>query len=192
MKPVPFEMPEDGYASIVIKNEKGEIVRNLLNASFRPAGANTRQWDGLTTPGLSAMVGEPVEPGAYTWSGLWHKGIGSRLRGFASSGGTTPWGNGPGTDWGGDMGPPAAAAAEGDFVLLGWTGAEAGKAAVLCDLDGIPKWSNKRGGFGGAPFVGLDSGVAYIVDAAVYKLRVDTSAVVPWSANGTAETSTPA
>ena len=55
-----------------------------------------------------------------------HAGIGLKWRGVAANASPVPWDNGTGSNWGGDMGHPSAAAAEGDYVLLGWHAAEAG------------------------------------------------------------------
>ena len=186
-KPIQFTLPEEGYVSLVIKNPQGEIVRQLLTNEWRPKGENTIQWDGLTTFQWKTP-GQPVEPGEYTWNAIYHAGIGLKWRGFASNSGIVPWDNGLGTNWGGDMAPPDSVATEGDYVLLGWHASEAGKAAVLCDLQGKPIWNHKRGGFGGAPFVGLDQGVAYIVDhAVIYKLKVKDATIAPWTGDNSGE-----
>ena len=42
----------------------------------------------------------------------------------------------------------------GDQVYLGWSGAEAGKALLACDLQGNVLWKNSRQGMAGAEFVG--------------------------------------
>lgn len=176
--PVRFTMPEGGRISIVIKNKEGAIVRHLLKNAPFGKGEHTVMWDGLANPRWRSP-NKPVEVGDYSWSGIWHKDIGLKWRGFAANAGIVPWDNGQGTNWGGDMGPPDSAASEGNYVLLGWHSSEAGKAAVLCDLNGKPIWSHKRGGFGGAPFVGLDGGVAFILDhTTLYKLGAADSNVV--------------
>ena len=193
--PITFTLATDGYVSLHIKNSAGEVVRQLLNAEPLKAGEHTVKWDGLTTPEWRTP-GEPVPAGAYTWSAITHPGIGVKLRGFASSGARVPWDDGRGSNWGGDMGNPCAVATDGDHILLGWGMAEAGKAAVLTDLDGKPIWGHKRGGIGGARFVALDQGVAYIIDpssygnplgAYLYKLSVVGAAVVPFTATGAGE-----
>lgn len=188
-KPIKFTLPAAGNVSLVIKNSQGEIVRHLLNNAPFKAGESTVRWDGLTEPDWKTP-GQPALPGDYTWSAITHKGIGLKWRGVASNAGAVPWDNGPGSNWGGDMGPPDAAAAEGKYVLLGWYASEAGKAVVLCDLNGKPIWSHKRGGFGGALFVGLDNGIAYIWDHTVlYKLSAEKSIVVPFEPGGAGEIS---
>lgn len=193
--PIAFTLAADGFVSLNIKDAKGAVVRQLLTAEPLKAGAHTVKWDGLTTPDWRTP-GEPVPPGAYTWSAITHPGIGVKLRGFASSAARVPWDDGAGSNWGGDMGNPCAVATDGDRILLGWGMAEAGKAAVLTDPEGKPIWGHKRGGIGGARFVGLDQGVAYIIDpssygnalgAHLYKLSVADASVVPFTATGAGE-----
>lgn len=193
--PVSFTLKEDGFVSLNISNEEGKVVRQLLTANPFKAGEHTISWDGLTTPNWRTP-GEGLPEGRYTWKGITHPGIGVKLRGFASSAARVPWDDGPGSNWGGDMGNPCAVATEGDRVLLGWGMAEAGRAAVLADLEGAPVWGHKRGGIGGARFVALDAGVAYVIDpstygnqlgAHVYKLAVADASVVPFTASGAGE-----
>ena len=111
-KPIKFTLPDDGYVSIIIKNSQGEVVRHLLNAEFRLKGENTVQWDGLGEPHWKTP-NQPVAPGQYSWSALYHRGIGLKLRGFAANAGSVPWDNGKGSNWGGDMGAPDSVATDG-------------------------------------------------------------------------------
>jgi len=179
-KVIRFNMPADGYVSINIKNAQGTVVRQLLNCAFMTRGEQETRWDGLTTPNwfpapIGKKPGDPVPPGDYTWQGIRHKGIGLKLRGWACNGGNPPWDNEAGTgNWGGDHGVPSACATDGAKVYLGWTGAEAGKALVACDLNGDVKWRHKRGGFGGAVMVAVDGGIVYVVDGTQTIFRLDS------------------
>ncbi len=182
-KPLRFKMPEDGYVSLQILDQVGNIVRQLLAAEPFKKGVQEIKWDGLTT-GSFRRPGKPVPEGAYTWRGIWHKGIGIRLRGWACNGGQSPW-DGPnaGDNWGGDMGVTSAATADGARMYLGWTCSEAGKALVVTDLDGIVQWRHKRGGFGGAQYVAVDSGIVYVFDTqdnSMYCLNATNGTYVPW------------
>ena len=194
-KAIQFTMPEDGYVSMQILDAKGDIVRQLLKAEFFKKGAQEVLWDGLTT-GSFRQPGQPAPEGAYTWRAIWHKGIGIRLRGWASNGGQAPWdGPNPGDNWGGDMGAPCTVVTDGSRMYLGWSGSEAGKALVVTDLDGIVQWRHKRGGFGGAVFVALDAstnaagvrqdaGTAYVLDGqdnSIYCLKTASGTYVPWA-----------
>ena len=188
-KTIGFTMPDDGYISLNIKAADGTVVRQLLNAAPYSKGPHEVEWDGLTN--LSAhLPGRPVPAGDYTWSALFHKKIGLKLRGWASNGGNPPWDDGPTADWGGDEGDPSAAATDESKVYLGWSGAEAGSALVACDLQGKVVWKNKHGGTCGIKALAAADGVVYVlgggsVDAAeggnIYKLKAATGEFIPWS-----------
>ena len=182
-KTIRFDMPEDGFVSMQILNENGEIVRNLLTAESFKKGPQEVLWDGLGT-GAFRQPGQPVPAGAYTWRAIWHKGIGIRMRGWACNAGQAPW-DGPnlGDNWGGDMGAPCTVVNDSTNMYLGWNGSEAGKALVVTDLDGIVQWRHKRGGFGGAQLVAIDSGVAYVLDSqdnSLYCLKTSSGTYIPW------------
>ena len=190
-KPIQFTMPEDGFISLNIKSADGTVVRQLLNAAPYTKGKHEVKWDGLTN--LNAhQPGEPVPAGKYTWSALFHKDIGLKLRGWACNAGSAPWDNGPKTNWGGDEGNPIAAAADENQVYFGWTCAEAGSALLACDLDGNVKWKNKHGGIAGARAIAAADGVVYVLGGsaygpagtmnggAVYKLKAADGDYVSW------------
>ena len=77
-----FTAPADGYVSLMIRNDKGEGVRQLLTSDYFAAGKHEVQWDGLTT-GVLREPGQPVEPGKYTWEAMWRPAFNLRLRGWA-------------------------------------------------------------------------------------------------------------
>lgn len=162
-KKINFETPGDGYVSLNIYDANGKVVRQLLNWAFRTRGKHEVLWDGLTTPYVR-KPGSPVEAGKYTWKAIWHPGIGMRLRGFACNAGRAPWDIGRNSNWGGDHGYPSAVTTDGERIFLGWSGAEAGKALVTCDLDANVLWRHSRGGMGGAGLLGVDGGVLYASD----------------------------
>ncbi len=144
-KPTRFAMPFDGYVSLNLFAPDGTVARRLLTCAFFAKGNHEVKWDGLTTP-YWRTPGQPVEPGAYTWKAVAHKGIGLRLRGWASNGGNAYWDSSLTSNWGGDHGVPFSCATDGEKVYLGWTGAEAGKAVVACDLQGNLQWKHTRDG----------------------------------------------
>lgn len=195
-KPVEFTMPADGFVSLNIKNADGQVVRQLLNAAFFTRGKHTVKWDGLTTPSWT-RPGEPVPPGQYQWSALTHTGIGLKLRGWAGNGGSVPWDGADGAgNWGGDHGVPVAVATEGQQVFLGWSGAEAGKALLACDLAGKPQWGNNRGGIAGVKGLAVNAGVLYVLGgnagadaegANLYKLHTKDGSYVAWEGSDSAD-----
>lgn len=188
-KTIAFTLPDDGYVSLNIKAADGTVVRQLLNAAPYAKGPHEVKWDGLTTPNAH-QAGDPVPPGEYTWSALFHKDIGLRLRGWASNSGSAPWDNGPTTNWGGDEGDPSGAAADESHVYLGWSGAEAGSAVLACDLAGNVVWKNKHGGICGMKALAASGGVVYILgggagEAALggnlYKLKAGNGDYLTWA-----------
>ena len=182
-KTIEFDMPEDGYVSMNISNPAGVVVRQLLSTAFYKKGKVSVKWDGLTTS-FWRTPGQAVPAGEYTWKAIYHKGIGLKLRGWASNGGNAPWDNGPTTGWGGDHGAPTACATLGDRVYLGWDGSEAGRAVVACDLQGNVQWRHKRGGFGGALFLATDGPIVYVIDSHddhLYCLNAKGGDYAPWA-----------
>ncbi len=189
-KAVRFTLPEDGYVSLNIAGPDGAVVRRLLGANFFAKGEHEVKWDGLTTPSVK-KPGEPVPAGDYAWAGIWHKGFGLRLRGWACNSGSAPWDGATGKEnWGGDHGVPAACAADGDKVYLGWSGAEAGKALLACDREGNVQWKNIRGGIAGAAPLAVDGGTVYAYNdvggfaaKGIYRVDAKTGSYTEWSGN---------
>ena len=180
-KPLRFAMPLDGYVSLNLFAPDGTVARQLLTCAFFNKGEHEVKWDGLTTP-YWRTPGQPVEPGAYTWKAVAHKGIGLRLRGWASNGGNAPWDSSLTSNWGGDHGVPFSCTTDGEKVYLGWTGAEAGKALVACDLQGKVQWKHTHGGMGGAEIVAVDGGIVYVNKWAnlIYRLDAKTGNYSSW------------
>ncbi len=190
-KSISLAMPEDGYASVVLRSADGAVVRQLLNCELVTKGKHEVKWNGLTTPNWR-VPGEPVPPGDYTWSAIYHTGIGLRLKGWADNAGQTPWDFPANTgNWGGDHGTPTAVVADKDQVYLGWTGAEAGKALVACDLDGRSLWHHTRGGIGGASALAVDGNTVYVLDritqATLYRLDRTSGQYTSWQGRDTAD-----
>jgi hypothetical protein len=170
--PIAFDMPEDGYVSMILRDADGYVVRNLLNGTFFVKGRQEVLWDGLTTPS-DRRPGDPVPAGEYTWEAICHKGANLTLVGWAHNAGVAPY-DCPGGNWGGDHGCPSAVECAEDSVYLGWTAAEAGQGIVCADLTGKVKWRHKRGGFGGAHRIAAEGGFVYVYDLshdnAIYRL----------------------
>ncbi|NQT18244.1 MAG: hypothetical protein HQ592_00970, partial [Planctomycetes bacterium] len=186
-KPLRFAMPFDGYVSLNLYGADGTVARQLLNCAFFAKGEHEVKWDGLTTP-YWRTAGQPVEPGTYTWKAIAHKGIGLRLRGWACNGGSAPWDCSLTSNWGGDHGVPFSCATDGEKVYLGWTGAEAGKALLACDLQGNVQWKHTHGGMGGAEVVAVDGGIVYVDKWAslIYRLDAKTGSYSSWKGKDSA------
>ena len=190
-KSVAFDMPEDGFASVVLRAADGTVARHLANCEKFPKGHHALKWDGLSTPNWK-RPGEPVPVGTYQATALVHPGIGLRLKGWAANSGQTPWDYPAHTgNWGGDHGTPAAVTTDGEKVYLGWSGAEAGRALVACDLEGRPVWTHTRGGIGSALALAVDSGNIYVLDrittAILYRLDSVKGQYSTWQGRDTTE-----
>ena len=189
-KPIKFTMPADGYVSLNIYDRDGAVVRHLLNWAFYTKGEHEVKWDGLTTPNWRTP-GQPVEPGDCTWRAITHPGIGLRLRGWACNGGNAPWDNGPSTNWGGDHGVPHVCTTDGEKIYLGWTGSEAGRAVVACDLAGNVQWKHTHGGMGGAEQIAVDAGIVFVLShgSTLYLLDTAKGSYANWQGKPEAATS---
>ena len=160
-KTIRFTTPEDGIVSLNIKNAEGKVVCQLLRGFPYGKGEHEVQWDGLTTPN-GDQPGDLLPAGEYQWNAIFHKGIGVRLRGWASNAGT-PWDNGSATNWGGDEGNPTNCAAGNGQMYLSWSCAEAGRALVVTDLQGNVRWKNNRAGIAGVKAIAEDAGIVYVL-----------------------------
>lgn len=135
--------------TLAIENEKGTRIRALAGdidpLDFKVSETATNRtvevlWDCLDDFGRMAA------PGAYRVLGLWHEGIGAEYDMSYYSPGTPPWETKDGTGgWGADHSAPFAVAACGDWVALGWAGAEGGSGILTLGPDGKKKWGDKRG-----------------------------------------------
>ncbi|MBA3684113.1 MAG: hypothetical protein H0W72_02605 [Planctomycetes bacterium] len=190
-KAISFEMPFDGYISLNIFAPDGTVARQLLKTAFYTKGKHEVKWDGLSTFSWR-NPGEPVPAGSYTWQALVHPGLDLKLVGWAANAGSAPWDGPSGKDnWGGDHGLPASAAAIGDRVLLGWSGAEAGKAMVACDTAGNVQWKHSRQGMSGCQELASDGTHIYGVtwgekdSTYAYRLAFADGAYVVWPGKDT-------
>ena len=179
--PVAFEMPQDGYVSLIIRNAEGQVVRQLLNCAFYVKGKHEVKWDGLSNWAFRTP-GTPVAAGNYTWSAIYHTGIGLRLRGWACNAGSAPWDASDTTNWGGDHGVPVTAASDGQRIYLGWSGAEAGRAVVAVNPKAEVQWRQIRGGMGGAQLIAVDGKVIYVQNgASIYRVEPTEGAYTAWA-----------
>ena len=64
-----FAQPMDGKATIVIDDEQGRRVRNLISGTTMPAGKHRIVWDGADDNG------NMMPPGKYQWRALSHPGV---------------------------------------------------------------------------------------------------------------------
>lgn len=135
---LPVPDPQAKVISAAIYNSSGQLVRTLpvTIVTEKLKGKISVRWDGLDDDG------NPIQPGRYTVKVLTHRGIGQRYVTSLHNAGNPPWRTDDGTgSWGGDHGPPIAAASDDERVYLGWTVSEAGWAIIAVD----PKFSPAKG-----------------------------------------------
>jgi len=184
-KPISFTMPMDGYVSLNIKNADGVVVRQLLTAEAMAKGKHEVKWDGLTTPAWTTP-GTAVDPGEYTWSAIYHTGIGLRLRGWAYHGPSDPWDVSPTSYWGGDQALPIAAETDDEKIYLGWAGSEAGKALIALDLDDNVLWAAGYH-FNSACLIAADGDVVYYAGGGIKRVNKKNGKAANWPGRKSAE-----
>jgi len=131
-----YTMPSDGYATLVVEDQQGLRVKNLIAMAPRKAGKQTDYWDG------TGEDGNPAPPGKYRWRGLVHKGIEPVYAASYGSPGTGEPADGTGA-WLSDRNPPTMIAAGKDMMVLAAERAERGASIVCVDLDGRRKWGSR-------------------------------------------------
>ncbi|PIY42678.1 MAG: hypothetical protein COZ06_24645 [Armatimonadetes bacterium CG_4_10_14_3_um_filter_66_18] len=156
---VPFTLPEAGYVTLVLEDQSGMRIRNLVSETWFLAGKNTAWWDGTddlgrdvdaANHGLYNIPARFVSPGAYTARGLWRKEIGPFFEFAVYGAGDPPWSTPDHTGaWLANHSPPSAAvfvpashSPTGEpAVFLGCYVTEGPDGMAWVDLDG-----RKRGG----------------------------------------------
>jgi hypothetical protein len=97
---IDFNLPEDGFVTLIIEDSSGRRVRNLIADTPFRKGKNTVYWDGTddlkrdldaANHGLYNIPAEFVVPGTYKVKGLWHRKIGLNYELSIYSPGNPPW-----------------------------------------------------------------------------------------------------
>lgn len=163
--PIWVELEKPQLVTVVIENEEGVRVRNLVAEMQLPAGRNRLSWDGYGDGTRSAngdWVRQRVAPGSYRARGLVHDGLTLTYEFTVYSGGNPPW---PTPDytggWLADHSCPLGAvfipASSGSpfgngasQVLLTSLVAECGSPLVLVDTHGNTLWRRHLWGWSGA------------------------------------------
>jgi len=160
---IPYEAKRDGLLTLVIEDQHGNRIKNLVADYLVHKGHNTIPWDGSSLDGVAA-------PGRYHVRGLFHQRIVPRLQYSIYSPGTPPWPTADGTGaWLADHTPPASVLflPEGSpwpthstapQILLGAQAAEAGHALMWTDLNGRKLNGIKIRGWNGGIALARDIG----------------------------------
>ncbi|MFW6061059.1 MAG: FlgD immunoglobulin-like domain containing protein, partial [Phycisphaeraceae bacterium] len=143
-KPLPlkfeYELPTSGEVTLGLYDQRGELVRQIAAQAAREAGSVIERWDGLNE------LGEPIDPGTYTWRGLVHDPIETEFVLSVHNSGQPPYKLPDNTGgWGADHSEPTTVAAAGDHMVLAWHHAEAGWGIIRTNLKGKKQWGSKHG-----------------------------------------------
>jgi len=128
---VPYTAPGDGFLSLAVCNEKGQLVRSLFYAKPVKKGDGTVIWDGTSD------LGVPQPAGRYTTKAIFFtdKAKAEYVMTVGKSGNPpyrTPDGKG---DWGGNLGGPAAICSNSDSVMMVWGCVEDNQITGIQQMD---------------------------------------------------------
>jgi hypothetical protein len=186
--PVRFHLDKPGTVTLVIEDQSGRRVRNLVAETFFPAGDNVAWWDGTddlgrdidaARHGLYKIPARFVPPGAYRARGLVRDAIGLHYEFSVYTAGHPAWQTPDGTGgWLSNHTPPQAAAfvpAETSptgqpAIYIGSYVSEGTDGLAWVDLEGH-KLGGQRwvgGTWTGAPYLARDAGSQAVAGVAVY------------------------
>ena len=171
-----YRLDEPSYVTLVIEDETGRRLRNLVAAARREAGEQREAWDGLDD------AGNPVPPGNYRWRGLQRsQPVTSHFRRSFFSPGNPPWvtysqtqndrgqnnqrgGSRPlgGGGWLSDHVPPHVVCAGNGRVYLGAHVAEAGHSIIEASTEGHKLWGTIWLNLSGADAIAFRDDVIYV------------------------------
>lgn len=144
---ISFDIPERGYVSVLIRDEKGGVLKELMGGEEKLPGKVRACWDGRDAYGFPCATGT-----VYRWEAYMNAGVGAEWFGTVGTDGTPPYEtpNGKG-GWGADHGPAIAAAADDTGRYFIWYTNESGRGIVKTDFNGNILWRSAPfvcGGFG--------------------------------------------
>ncbi|MFW6058573.1 MAG: hypothetical protein ACODAQ_00240, partial [Phycisphaeraceae bacterium] len=142
----PYELPDDGHATIQLFAADGEISRIIVPNQQRPGGVNAERWDGMDNHGEVDDHGGLLPAGEYQWRGLFsEEGLELKYRFSVHNSGNPPYRTPDQTGgWGGDHGDPQTVTAHEQMMFISWSASEAGWGVIRTDLDGQKKWGSDR------------------------------------------------
>ena len=126
---IKFDLPEDGRVSIIVRNADG-VVRELLHAAPRKAGANVETWDGLDE------AGKPAAAGKYAWKLLLTQGLKARYIVTLGLNPTPRW-----DSWPGNHNGVTSVAVDANAMYLAGGCSEGPPGLIKQDFDGKRMWS---------------------------------------------------
>lgn len=185
---IPLELERDSYVTLVIEDDKGTRVRNLVSETFYKAGKHTLYWDGMDDHGRANIgphgnyttTGSIVTPGKYKVRGITRDKIDLVYEFSPYNPNNLPWRTADASgQWLADHTPPSSVLyvpGTKPFMLIGSSLAEGAHGLVWTDLNGkkIRGVQGIGGGWAGAVRLKLDAAgqpetfVAYGLGASRY------------------------
>ena len=123
-----LSQPMEGKATVVVENEGGERIRNLIAGAKMPAGEREVEWDGLGDEGVL------VKAGTYRWRSVHHPGIVPEYLFSFCNGGERML-----ASFGSNHMLFTAAAANDEYVFYAAPMTEGGHAMIAVDTEGAWK-----------------------------------------------------
>jgi len=141
---ITYEIPSDGFVTLVVEKPDGTRVRNLISNYPRRKGKNTDTWDGADDTGRLVPAGE------YRVRGLFHEELDVTYEFSYGNPGDPPWDTADGTgNWLSDHVNPMDVVTDDERAYLVAPHSENGSTLIALDHDGNRLWSiaRRQGGY---------------------------------------------
>ena len=129
--PVAYSAPADGFLSLALFNDRGQLVRSLLYAKPVKAGSGSVMWDGTSDLGM------PQAAGSYSTKAIFFtEGPRAEYVMTVGKNGNPPYRTPDGKgDWGGNLGGPAAICSNSESVMMVWGCVEDNQITGIQQMD---------------------------------------------------------
>ena len=156
--PVRFELDQPGYVTLVVEDERGHRVHNLISARHFEAGQHTVWWNGQREEAVNRRVhgiydvrGKLVQPGTYRVRGIRRDEVNMRYQFTPYSSGHPPWLTPDGEGgWLADHSPPYDAlyvpegrSGQPEILLTAYV-VEHGHGLIGVSMEGKKLWGIRR------------------------------------------------
>jgi hypothetical protein len=165
---ISYQLEKPGYVSLVIDNEQGVRVRNLLKEVFKDKGALTARWDGADD------AGNGVPAGNYRWKAIMRDDLHINYVTHFNNPGNPPWDNLELTGaWTSDHIESYDLAGDDTRVYVGSPVVEAGWSPVALDMEFKKCWGRKLWTAAQA----AEAGILYVVADLAHHKKGDKASV---------------
>jgi len=159
---ISFEVPKRGRVSVLVRDEKGGVLKELMGGEEHGPGIVRAYWDGRDAYGFPCATNK-----TYRWEAYMNDGVDVEWFGTVGTEGVPPYETPDGKGgWGSDHGPAIAAAADETGRYFVWYTNESGCGLVKTDFDGNVVWRSAPfvcGGFGDFSCAVAAGGSLYVV-----------------------------